>query len=162
MTVTVLYYGGASLLDKLIFWFTRARVSHVALMVRDGERVTVYEELAAGLKQHDGDEARNVARAAVAYKLLPVAPAEGAAIEAFFAPLLAAHARYSVAQLLLDALQRVGISVGIDRGSEMVCSGVVAVALSVAAGYRFNKDPRAVTPGDLYIYFAPVTLGAPL
>ena len=163
MTVTVLWYAaGRSLLDRLIRYFTNnSPYSHTALLVQDGTEARVYEELAHGIVRHDGSAALSVAAAAAAYKRLTVTDAQAQAAVALLEQLVNAHARYSVAQLLADALQKAGISVGIDRGNEMVCSGAVAVALT-QAGYHFDQDPRTCTPGSLAVYFRPITLGAPL
>lgn len=157
MTITLLWFSGRSLLDRLIQYFSRSPYTHVALLVDD----VVYEELAHGLVRHTGDEGRAVLAAAAATKDVPVGFAGHAAVLAFCQRLLAEHGAYAYNQLILDAGQRAGVAISDDGdGDAYVCSGFAGACLALA-GYRFNKDVRALTPGDLAVCFAPLTIGAP-
>lgn len=152
--ITLLFYGGSSLLDRLIFWFTRPPYSHVAIAI-DGQ--VVFEELGHGLVRHTGDDARAVIAAAAASKEIPVSDAGKAAVLAFARKLLAEHGGYAYDQLILDACQRAGLTVSNDGdGDRFVCSGFAGTCLALA-GWRFNKDPRALTPRDLATAFQPLT-----
>ena len=155
--VTLLLYGGHSWLDRLIAYFSRGPFTHAAIAIDD----VVFEELAQGLVCHRDAAAANVRAAAIASKVIPVDGVGKAAMLGFYNRLLDEHAGYAYAQLVVDALQRVDVTVSIEDGDRYLCSGAVGAGLALA-GYRFNKDPRALTPNDLATYFAPLPAGAPV
>src|SRR5689334_12307031 len=127
MELVALWYGGGSLLDRASKSLTRSQYRHVALIVRDTARVTVYEGLANGLNRHDGAAAKSVAAAAAASKRLTATHQQITAVEIFYGRLLKAHAGYDFSQLLVDAFNAVtGEQLIIGTGSRMVCSAATA------------------------------------
>lgn len=153
--VTVLWYSGNTLFERLIRWRTHSRFSHVGVLING----TVFEEQAPGVVIHGGVEATSIATQAAAYRLLPLPDRDTARVLAYLTAQIGHH--YNVAGIFTDALASFsGYRLTVAADGDFTCSGLVAAALQ-EAGYVWPHDPHSVSPGDLATWLAPLTQGAP-
>jgi len=154
-TLTVLWYGGASLLDRLIHWFTGSPYSHVAVFFNG----VVYEETARGIVAHAGATAQQRAATATAHRVVPLGTTGGQTVIDWLSA--NNHDPYNFVGLItagIAALTNLELTASTNQSYD--CSGWTAELLA-HLGYVFPKDSRDISPGDLARYLAPITAGPP-
>lgn len=156
-TLTILFFGGSALDDRLIEGLTHSAFSHVGLALAG----TVFEEQAPGLIVETGDVAAGRLAAASASKSLTMTAQQDAAVRTFLQQEVGSH--YNVAGLftdLLAILTRGHVRLVLAAAGDYVCSGITAQVLEFL-DYVLPEDAREMTPRDVATLLQPLQDGAP-
>lgn len=154
-TLTILFYGGSSLLERAIERVTHSRFCHVALELGG----VVYEEQAPGLIVETGKLAAARAAGALAHRALPITSAEAGAVTRFVTAEIGTH--YNVAALATDLIAILShghVRLVLAQSGDYDCSGIVATVLQ-QLGYALPDDPRLMSPQDVATVLSPLSPG---